>query len=102
MSKTTIKLNKSLSGVLNSQRIRKPPRSQLTTKRRAILQQANDHPLGLIDNPYHRGFEAVAWRKNASWLVERGHLQPYVHGGFEITDAGRVVLVLTTPQPRRE
>jgi len=95
MSKTTIKLNKSLSGLLNGQRTRKPPRSQLTTKRRAILQQANDHPLGLIDNPYHRGFEAVSWRKNAAWLVERGHLRSYVHGGFEITDAGRVVLVLT-------
>lgn len=65
---------------------------KLTEKRERILQQAARHHLGLATNPYIVGFERVAWDKNASWLCENGLLARYVHGGFEITDAGRAAL----------
>lgn len=62
---------------------------RLTEKRLRILKAASEHHLGLVDRPYHTGFERVAWDKNASVLVEAGLLQRYVHGGYEITDDGR-------------
>jgi len=65
---------------------------RLTEKRLRILRTASDHPLGLVTRPYLTGFERVSWDRNATTLQAGGLLAPYVHGGFEITPAGRAVL----------
>lgn len=62
---------------------------RLTEKRLQILQSAANHPGGLVERPYLVGFERVAWDKNAASMVTAGWLTTYVHGGFEITAAGR-------------
>ena len=64
----------------------------LTEKRIRILDAASKHELGLVSRPYFSGFERVAWDKNALALAEAGLLTSYVHGGYEITDAGRQAL----------
>ena len=65
---------------------------KLTEKRLRILETAAKHPLGLVERPYHVGFERVAWDKNARALVEAGLLAVYRHGGYELTEAGRAQL----------
>lgn len=65
--------------------------SKLTGKRVRILQDAAKAKIG-ITNPYIIGWERVSWDKNARYLSDHGLIRPYVHGGYEITDAGRAAL----------
>jgi len=65
---------------------------RLTEPRLRILRAAAKDKLGLVERPYLTGFERVSWDKNAAYLSNRFLLSPYVHGGFEITDAGRAAL----------
>jgi hypothetical protein len=62
---------------------------RFTVARYRILRTAALHERGLVSRPYLTGFEAVSWDRNASALCKQGWLEPYVHGGFEITAAGR-------------
>ncbi len=71
---------------------------RLTEKRLRILQSAASHPGGLVERPYMVGFERVAWDRNAAAMVSAGWLSNYVHGGFEITAAGRERL----PKPEKD
>lgn len=74
--------------------------SGLTPNRIRILQSAMDDPMSVVTKPYMPGFEGVAWDRNAKTLCERGYLKPYVHGGYEITDAGRAALAkVGSPAP---
>lgn len=63
--------------------------ADLTQNQALILRTAASAKLGVVERPYLPGFEGVTWDHNAKKLCERGYLKPYVHGGFEITDAGR-------------
>lgn len=63
--------------------------SILTDNQRNMLDRAAANKLGVVERPYLPGFEGVTWDRNARKLCERGYLRPYVHGGYEITDAGR-------------
>lgn len=63
--------------------------ADLTQNQALILRTAASAKLGVVECPYLPGFEGVTWDRNAKKLCERGYLKPYVHGGFEITDAGR-------------
>lgn len=65
----------------------------LIPSRRAILESAMRHPLGLIERPVLRGFERNTWDRNAGVLCDAGLLRGYVHGGYEITDEGRAALL---------
>jgi hypothetical protein len=67
---------------------------KLTENRRKILQAAADdrRNLGVVERPYLIGFERVSWERNAKAMVGCGWLSPYLHGGFEITAAGRQAL----------
>lgn len=74
--------------------------ARLTEKRLRILRAAASHERGLVDRPHLVGFERIAWDRNADYLVLTDFLSPYVHGGFEITEAGRAALAQaegTTP-----
>jgi len=62
---------------------------RLTTARLRILTAAMASPLGVVTRPYMTGFERVAWDRNARTLCDAGWLTEYVHGGFEVTAAGR-------------
>lgn len=66
--------------------------ADLTDNQRNMLNAAAANKLSVVERPYMPGFEGVTWDRNAHKLCERGYLKPYVHGGFEITDAGRKVI----------
>jgi hypothetical protein len=70
--------------------------ADLTNNQRNILSAAAVNKLGVVERPYLPGFEGVTWNRNATKLCERGLLKPYVHGGFEITDAGRATIAKAT------
>lgn len=65
----------------------------LTEARLRILDAAARHKLGLVERPYVIGFARTSWDRNANKLIDLGFLVPYVHGGYEITDAGRAALI---------
>ena len=69
----------------------------MTDKRAAILKEAAKHPLGIVERPYFQWFSRIAWDNNAAALTRAGLLSPYVHGGYEITSAGRAALKEQTP-----
>lgn len=71
---------------------RERPNIRLTECRLRILRAANNDRLGLVSRPYFTGFSRVTWDRNAADLIKAGLLSRYVHGGFEITDAGRAAL----------
>lgn len=70
------------------------------------LRQASGNHLGLL-TPHHSwgGLQRAAWHARMSRYVADGLLKPYVHGGYEITPAGRAALTEsheTPPQPLKE
>jgi hypothetical protein len=64
----------------------------LTENQRIMLRRAAANALGVVEKPHLPGFEGVTWDRNATKLCKLGLLKPYVHGGHEITEAGRKVL----------
>jgi len=67
----------------------------LTKAQRKELQRAADHRLGIVETGIGwGGLQRAAWHARMSVLVSRNLLKPYVHGGYEITPAGRLVLDL--------
>ncbi len=66
-----------------------PKGLRLTEKRLRLLENASSHKMGIVERPYLVGFDRVSWDKDAQYLVDQGLLIPYVHGGYEITPAGR-------------
>lgn len=60
------------------------------------LQKAADSPIGVVESPINRpGFARQAWRNMMERAAEAGLCKRYVHGGYEITDAGRKAVVRT-------
>lgn len=68
------------------------PRVKLTPRQREVL-QVHCLDSGLIPEPLYRGFERIAWNRMMASLVRDGVVKHYVHGGYEITEAGRAALV---------
>lgn len=54
------------------------------------LERAASHHLGVVDTVAGwGGLQRAAWHARMSRYVADGWFKPYVHGGYEITEAGR-------------
>src|SRR5688500_13446336 len=71
----------------------------LTAPRRAILKRGVEHRDGVVRPAFHVGFDRVAERRNITDLECAGFLEPNVHGGWYVTDAGRAALASEKPIP---
>ena len=74
---------------------------KITEKHRRQLLQAASHDLGLIT--FHspgsgEGLRRAAFEKGMKTLCGLGLMQPYVHGGYEITELGRTELSIKETQ----
>lgn len=57
------------------------------------LRQAADNRLGVLTpHPSWGGLQRASWHARMSRHVADGMFSSYVHGGYEITDAGRAAL----------
>ena len=60
------------------------------------LERAARHHLGVVDTvdtvAGWVGLQRAAWHARMSRYVADGWFKPYVHGGYEITEAGRKAL----------
>ncbi len=65
---------------------------KLTQPQRAALQRAADHPLGVVEHQGPRGLAYAVWDRMMQRLAAQALAKRYVHGGYEITDAGRAAL----------
>lgn len=66
---------------------------KLTKAQRVTLERAASNPSGLIEARIGwGGLQRAAWHARMSNIVAMGFLAPYVHGGYEITPAGRAAL----------
>ena len=52
---------------------------------------------GRAERLWPRGQALAAWERMMNGLCARGLATPYVHGGYEITVAGRAALNRTSP-----
>lgn len=58
------------------------------------LERAAQHPLGITDTVAGwGGLQRAGWHARMSNYVAGGYFRPYVHGGYEITPAGRAALL---------
>lgn len=63
-----------------------------TKAQHKILAQALSHPLGLVEpSSSWGGLQRAGWHATMSRVVAAGWFKPYVHGGYEITNAGREI-----------
>lgn len=62
------------------------------TARREALQRASASRLGVVEFHGTRGLQSAAWGRMMERMRDLGYVKPYVHGGYEITDAGRAWL----------
>ena len=68
---------------------------KVTPAQRRVLEIAAKHELGLVTSLMlgaTTGFGSRSRRLMFNRLREAGLLKPYLHGGYEITDAGRAAL----------
>lgn len=65
---------------------------KLTLGQRKRLEWAAMEPRGLVVCRAGKGWGKHSWEKMMEILQERGLVKPYVHGGYEITDAGRALV----------
>lgn len=63
-----------------------------TKAQRVQLERAAKDPRGIVNVYLRHGFAYSNWRRMMHRLCVQGWFTPYVHGGYEITAAGRVVL----------
>lgn len=56
------------------------------------MARAAAHPLGIVEARWPRGLAHAGWERMMARLTAGGLMRPYVHGGFEITAAGRAAL----------
>jgi hypothetical protein len=69
----------------------------LTRAQREQLGIALRSPLGVVERPHLRsGLASASWDRMMVRLEQAGYVTPYVHGGYEITDAGRTALSPTS------
>lgn len=71
---------------------------KLTEPWRRELRIAAEDPRGVRDRHLSSGYLRASWHAKMSRMVEAGLFTPYVHGGYEITAAGRAALA----QPAKE
>lgn len=64
---------------------------KLTDAQRRALRNIADEP-GFSPH-WPKGYARASWVRCVERLCARGLARQYVHGGYEITDAGRVALV---------
>ena len=68
---------------------------KLTTKQRIYMSIAATNPHGVVEKTFFGvggGLQRLSWDKMMGGLVKEGFMKPYVHGGYEITEAGRAIL----------
>lgn len=65
----------------------------LTEAQRRELQRADESKLGIVELlDGRRGLRRSGWERMMNRLCQRGYASPYLHGGYEITSAGREAL----------
>lgn len=64
----------------------------LSPAQRAALERASRTADGVITKVSTSGLGYASWDRMMKRLCGLGLMKPYVHGGFEITRAGRLVL----------
>jgi hypothetical protein len=68
------------------------PMADLTDPQRKALEEAARSPLGVVEITTINGFGSRSKRLMFQRLMRDGYVREYVHGGYEITDAGRASL----------
>jgi hypothetical protein len=69
----------------------------MTPARLKMLRIAAADPLGVVTMPVGRpGFSQWKWTRMMQSMSNDGFVTPYVHGGYEITSAGRLVVANST------
>lgn len=66
-----------------------PDAFNLTKAQRRELQAAARHHLGIVECYSGNGFATANWRLMMERLRLAGYVTAYVHGGYQITGAGR-------------
>lgn len=71
---------------------------KLTAPQRRELEHAAKNKLGVVTSYTVNGLGRAQWKLMMERLRLAGLVTPYVHGGYQITDAGRKVIA---PEPAR-
>lgn len=72
----------------------------VTSRQRAILKEAGNHPLGLTPPSFtNNGLGSASRRRMMNRLCVAGLVRPYVHGDYVITVEGRDALIRRAPAP---
>lgn len=75
----------------------------LSPAQQVALERAARAPSGVLERIGPRSFGNRSWERMMNKLCAVGLFTPYVHGGYEITAAGRSLLRETTnPRPAGE
>ncbi len=65
-----------------------PPR--LTRAQRMVLFNTASSASGIAEYRNTHGLGHSSWERKMIRLCELGYFRPYVHGGYEITEAGKL------------
>jgi predicted transcriptional regulator len=75
------------------------PRSiHVSDQQMKAMRLAAGHKLGVVEYMGTRGLGSSSWARMMDRLSKQGFVQPYVHGGYEITESGRALVDAYKPR----